>query len=72
MDNLPVDEDGVPMAGPMRDYVNKAVAAAIRANLDNLAAGGIPDLRGDKERAIAAKRQAIAEWNAMDRPPDPV
>ena len=65
MGDISRERDGVPIAGPMADYVNKAIADAISANLHRMNTLGIVDINGDKERVITAKRQAIAEWNAM-------
>jgi len=67
--NIPVDQDGVPLYGPMADYVSKATREAIQANLARMKTTGMVDIRGDKDAVRAARRQAIAEWNANNPSP---
>lgn len=63
-DSNPLDTDGVPFFGPMADFVSKQVAEVVKANILRMKNEGILDIKGDKERVLAARKQAIAEWNA--------
>lgn len=62
----PRDQDGVPLYGPMADYVSAATRTAVIAQQERFAKEGRlrPDLV--KQAVNAAKANAIAEWRTQN------